>query len=109
MSAAISDAPTDPSVGRRRRTMPDAWRMIRPYWVSDDRWPGLGLLLVVVSLTLGVVYLSVILNRWNNDFFSAMQEKNAAAVRRQLVQASWRVGALLRLGVVRPLFRASRQ
>src|SRR5258708_21059064 len=92
MSAALSDAPTDPSVGRLRRTIPDAWRMIRPYWVSEDRWPGLGLLLVVVSLTLGMVYLSVLLNRWNNDFFSALQEKNAAAFRRQLGQVGCLVG-----------------
>src|SRR6266404_3699714 len=99
MSAALSDAPTDPSVGRLRRTIPDAWRMIRPYWVSEDRWPGLGLLLVVVSLTLGMVYLSVLLNRWNNDFFSALQEKNAAAFRRQLVQVGWLVGAFIVLAV----------
>jgi vitamin B12/bleomycin/antimicrobial peptide transport system ATP-binding/permease protein len=99
MSAALSEAPTDPSVGRLRRTIPDAWRMIRPYWVSEDRWPGLGLLLVVVSLTLGMVYLSVLLNRWNNDFFSALQEKNAAAFRRQLVQVGWLVGAFIVLAV----------
>ena len=84
MSAALSEGPIDPSVGRLRRTIPDAWRMIRPYWLSEDRWPALGLLLVVVSLTLAMVYLSVLLNRWNNDFFSALQEKNAVAFRRQL-------------------------
>ena len=73
--------------------------MIRPYWVSEDRWPGLGLLLVVVSLTLGMVYLSVLLNRWNNDFFSALQEKNAAAFRRQLLQVGWLVGVFILLAV----------
>ncbi|HWN14729.1 MAG TPA: ABC transporter ATP-binding protein/permease, partial [Candidatus Dormibacteraeota bacterium] len=78
---------------------PDAWRMIRPYWVSEDRWPALGLLLVVVSLTLGMVYLSVLLNRWNNDFFSALQEKNAVAFRRQLLQVGWLVGAFIVLAV----------
>jgi len=73
--------------------------MIRPYWVSEDRWPALGLLLVVVSLTLGMVYLSVLLNRWNNDFFSALQEKNAVAFRRQLLQVGWLVGAFIVLAV----------
>jgi len=99
MSAALSDGPADPSVGRLRRTIPDAWRIIRPYWFSDDRWPGLGLLLVVVTLTLGMVYLSVLLNRWNNDFFTALQEKNAVAFRRQLVQVGWLVGAFIVLAV----------
>src|SRR6202047_2694557 len=99
MSAALSDAPTDPSVCLLRRTLPDAWRIIRPYWVSEDRWPGLGLLLVIVSLTLGMVYLSVLLNRWNNDFFSALQEKNSQMFRRQLAQVAWLVGAFIVLAV----------
>ncbi|HKA63316.1 MAG TPA: ABC transporter ATP-binding protein/permease [Methylomirabilota bacterium] len=73
--------------------------MIRPYWLSEDRWPGLGLLVVVVMLTLGMVYLSVLLNRWNNDFFNALQDKNAAAFRRQLVQVAWLVGAFIILAV----------
>jgi putative ATP-binding cassette transporter len=73
--------------------------MIRPYWLSDDRWPALGLLLVVVTLTLGMVYLSVLLNRWNNDFFSALQDKNAVAFRRQLLQVTWLVGAFILLAV----------
>ena len=54
---------------------------------------------VVVSLTLGMVYLSVLLNRWNNDFFSALQEKNAEAFRRQLLQVGWLVGASIVLAV----------
>src|SRR5438093_10024459 len=86
------DSPEGPAVGRLRQTLPDAWRMIRPYWFSEDRWPARGLLFVVVALTLGMVYLSVLLNQWNNDFFSALQEKNATAFRRQLVQVVWLVG-----------------
>src|SRR5260370_24843082 len=103
MSAALSDGPADPSVGRLRRTIPDAWRIIRPYWFSDDRWPGLGLLLVVVTLTLGMVYLSVLLNRSNNDFFTALHEKNAVAFRRQLIPLGWLVPASILLAVY-PLY-----
>jgi putative ATP-binding cassette transporter len=46
-----------------------------------------------------MVYLSVLLNRWNNDFFSALQEKNAVAFRRQLLQVGWLVGAFIVLAV----------
>jgi putative ATP-binding cassette transporter len=73
--------------------------MIRPYWFSEDRWPARGLLLVVVALTLGMVYLSVLLNQWNNDFFSALQEKNATMFRQQLVRVGWLVGAFIVLAV----------
>src|ERR1700730_16860463 len=85
----------DPAVGRLRETLPDAWRMIRPYWFSEDRWLARGLLLVVVALTLGMVYLSVLLNQWNNAFFSALQEKNATMFRQQLVRVAWLVGVFI--------------
>src|SRR3989442_1462461 len=93
------DGPADPAVGRLRRTLPDAWRMIRPYWFSEDRWPARGLMLMVVGLTLGMVYLSVLLNQWNNAFFSALQEKNTTMFRQQLVQVSWLVGVFIVLAV----------
>ncbi len=73
--------------------------MIRPFWVSEDRWPALGLLLVVILLTLGMVYLSVLLNRWNNDFFNALQEKNSQLFRQQLLRVAWLVGAFIVLAV----------
>ena len=49
--------------------------MIRPYWYSEDRWAAWGLLLAVVLLTLGMVYINVLFNQWNNAFFSALQER----------------------------------
>ncbi len=97
--SSTPDRPEGPAVGRLRQTLPDAWRMIRPYWFSEDRWPARALLLVVVALTLGMVYLSVLLNQWNNDFFSALQEKNSAMFRQQLVRVVWLVGAFIVLAV----------
>jgi putative ATP-binding cassette transporter len=73
--------------------------MIRPYWFSEDRWPALRLLLVVVTLTLGMVYLNVLLNRWNNDFFSALQERDAAMFRQQLLRVVWLVAVFIALAV----------
>src|SRR6266699_2279683 len=92
-------SPEGPAVGRLRHTLPDAWRMIRPYWFSEDRWPARGLLLVVVALTLGMVYLSVLLNQWNNDFFNALQERNSTMFRQQLVRVCWLVGVFIVLAV----------
>src|SRR6266403_3774322 len=93
------DGRADPVVGRLRQILPDAWKMIRPYWFSEDRWPARGLLLVVVALTLGMVYLSVLLNQWNNDFFSALQAKNSVMFREQLVRVGWLVGVFIVLAV----------
>ena len=73
--------------------------MIRPYWFSDDRWVARGLLVAVVALTLGMVYLTVLLNQWNNAFYSALQDKNMVAFRLQLFRVTWLIGIYIVLAV----------
>ena len=73
--------------------------MIRPYWFSEDRWAGRALLLAVVLLSLGMVYISVLFNQWNNAFFSALQDKNQAAFLGQLVRVSWLLAVFILLAV----------
>ena len=73
--------------------------MIRPYWFSEDRWAAWGLLLAVVLLTLGTVYLTVLLNQWNNTFYSALQDKDLAAFRHQLFRVTWLIGIFIVLAV----------
>ncbi len=52
------------------------WALIRPYWFSEDRWSGRGLLLLVIALTLASVYITVLLAEWNRLFFNALQSKD---------------------------------
>ncbi len=66
--------------------------MAAPYWRSEDRWAARGLLAVVVALNLGIVYLNVLLNQWNNGFYNALQDKNYAVFVHQLVRFSWLAG-----------------
>jgi vitamin B12/bleomycin/antimicrobial peptide transport system ATP-binding/permease protein len=54
------------------------WALARPYWFSEQRARGLGLLAAVIGLSLGLVYLNVQFNTWYNDFYNVMQEKRAA-------------------------------
>src|SRR3990172_11313412 len=51
------------------------WVLARPYWVSEQRAKGLGLLAAVVGLSLGLVWINVQLNAWYNDFYNSIQEK----------------------------------
>jgi putative ATP-binding cassette transporter len=55
-----------------------------PYWRGDDRWRGLGLLAVIVSLNLGMVGLNVLLNLWRAAFYNAIQNKDLPAFWHQL-------------------------
>ena len=72
-----------------RELLRDAWRIARPYWFSDERWAGRGLLALVIALTLGLVYINVLLNRWNNTFYNALQDKNYAVFIQQVVRFCW--------------------
>src|SRR5271165_4006214 len=51
-----------------------AWDLSWPYWKSEEKWPAIGLLAAVVALNLFSVWLNVRFNRWNNDFYNALQE-----------------------------------
>jgi vitamin B12/bleomycin/antimicrobial peptide transport system ATP-binding/permease protein len=73
--------------------------MIRPYWFSEDRWPARGLLLAVVALTLGMVYINVLFNQWNNAFFNALQDKNHTAFLDQLIRVAWLVAVFILFAV----------
>jgi putative ATP-binding cassette transporter len=95
-----SPSPTEGSTTTRlRRLFPTAWNMIRPYWSSEDRWAAWGLLVVVVVLTLAMVHMSVLINRWNNAFYTALQEKNNTAFFQQLIGLSWLIGLTILFAV----------
>ena len=52
-----------------------AWRLMSSYWHSQEKWKARGLLAGVIALTLGQVYMLVLLNGWNNDFYNALQQR----------------------------------
>jgi putative ATP-binding cassette transporter len=69
----------------RRATVRDAWRIARPYWLSEEKWSAWSLLLAVIALNFGNVYISVRINEWNSAFYDALQTFNGAEFFRQLV------------------------
>lgn len=73
----------------------DAWTLVRPYWFSEDRWPGRGLLLVVVVLNLFIVYINVLLSKWYNLFYNSLQDKDFAAFGSLLLRFSWLAGLFI--------------
>jgi putative ATP-binding cassette transporter len=52
--------------------------------VSEQRRKGLALLATVVGLALGLVWLEVQFNYWNNDFYNTFEKKDQAEFFRQL-------------------------
>jgi len=54
----------------------DTWRLIKPYWKSEERFIAWLLLAAVIILTLAMVYMNVLFNDWYNSFYNALQEKD---------------------------------
>ena len=46
----------------------DFWALFKPYWFSEDRLIARLLLLSIIALTLGMVYMNVRINEWQNLF-----------------------------------------
>lgn len=43
------DVPSLPQASLQRIALRRIWALLRPYWYSEDRWPGRGLLALVLS------------------------------------------------------------
>jgi putative ATP-binding cassette transporter len=54
----------------------DAWKLAKPYFNSEERWSARVLLLSIIALNLLMVGMDVVLNFWNNAFYTSLQEKD---------------------------------
>jgi putative ATP-binding cassette transporter len=59
-----------------RSTLATVWRIAVPYFNSDDKWAGRGLLATVIFIELAMVGNDVLLNQWRARFYNALQEKD---------------------------------
>lgn len=57
------------------------WQLASPYWRSEERGGAWTLLIAIVAMTLGLVFLDVLFNDWNREFYNALEQKNAADFR----------------------------
>src|SRR5260221_1831764 len=69
---------------QKSRFLTAVWALARPYWVSEQRAKGLGMLVAVIGLSLGLVYLEVQFTHWNRNFCNALEAKNQSEFFRQL-------------------------
>ncbi|MCG2627913.1 ABC transporter ATP-binding protein/permease [Bradyrhizobium sp. WYCCWR 13023] len=61
-----------------RATLAIVWRIAIPYFRSEDRWAGRGLLAAVIAMELALVAINVLVSQWQNRFFTAIQEYDLA-------------------------------
>ncbi|GAB2876647.1 ABC transporter ATP-binding protein/permease [Paraburkholderia jirisanensis] len=82
-----------------------AWGLIKPYWVSEDKWRAWGLLAIVVAMNMTMVAANVWFNRWQGIFFDAIQQYNYPVFKNSLLQFTVIALALILLGSYRTYFR----
>jgi vitamin B12/bleomycin/antimicrobial peptide transport system ATP-binding/permease protein len=59
-----------------RSTLATVWRIAAPYFNSEDKWAGRGLLAAVIAIELTLVGNAVLINLWRARFYNALQDKN---------------------------------
>lgn len=86
---------------RERTDWRAVWILIKPYWNSEEKWTARGLLASVVALALGLVYLDVLFNEWNRDFYNALENRDFAVFKEQL----WRFSYLAFIYIAVAIYR----
>ncbi|MBV4551655.1 ABC transporter ATP-binding protein/permease [Pseudomonas sp. SWRI102] len=55
------------------QTLRNFWRLARPFWASEEKYPALLLLCATVLMTLCMVGINILTNFWNLHFYNALQ------------------------------------
>jgi vitamin B12/bleomycin/antimicrobial peptide transport system ATP-binding/permease protein len=84
-------------MARHFTTLAVIWRLAYPYFWSQDRWRGRALLASVIAIELATIFINVLINQWNNDFYNSIQERNWEVFVWQLEYFSLLAGAFVLL------------
>jgi putative ATP-binding cassette transporter len=72
-------------VNNIRSTLATVWRIAVPYFNSEDKWAGRGLLAAVIAIELALVGNDVLINLWRARFYNALQDKDWDAFVREML------------------------
>ncbi len=67
----------------------DWWRLVIPYFKSEEWLIAIGLLIGAIALTFAGVGLEVMFNEWNRRFYDSIQNKNEVVFWREIIFFSW--------------------
>ena len=82
-----------------RQFFKDVWYLTKSYWQSEEKKKAFWLLTCIIALTLGIVFMLVQLNTWNNSFYSALQNYDAEKISSELIHFSWLAAIYIILAV----------
>jgi putative ATP-binding cassette transporter len=81
----------------------DWWRLVVPYFKSEE-WPiAIALLIGAIALTFGGVGLEVLFNEWNRRFYDSIQNKDEATFWTEIITFSWLAALYIAVFVARAI------
>jgi putative ATP-binding cassette transporter len=81
----------------------DWWRLVIPYFKSEE-WPiAITLLVGAIALTFAGVGLEVLFNDWNRRFYDSIQNKNEAVFWKEIIFFSWLAALYIMVFVARAI------
>jgi putative ATP-binding cassette transporter len=98
MSSNTAPSPTS-TWSKGRAQLRHVWALSWPYFASEEKWQGRGLLAAIVALNLGLVYMAVLFNDWNKLFYDSLQDKNQEVFWTQLGRFSYLAFAFIVIAV----------
>jgi putative ATP-binding cassette transporter len=75
-----------------------------PFFLSDQRWRALSMLVAIIAFNLGSVYMSVVFNDWYRVFYDALQAKNEPSFWQLLIRFSWLAAIAIVIGLCQYFF-----
>jgi putative ATP-binding cassette transporter len=82
------------------QSIKDCWYLAKPYWTSEDKWRAIGLVSVVIALNLLSVYMSVLFNKWYNEFYDSIQQFHKAEFYKLLIRFTYYAFIAITISVV---------
>jgi len=99
MNPSNTPTPSPSAWHSGRAQLRRVWALSWPYFESEEKWQGRGLLAAIVALNLGLVYMAVLFNDWNKLFYDALQDKNQEVFWTQLGRFSYLAFAFIVIAV----------
>ena len=81
----------------------DWWRLVSPYFRSEERWIAWSLLIGAIVLTLSAVAVDVAYNEWSRRFFDTFQNKDEPGFWREMINFSWIAALTIAFAIARGL------
>jgi putative ATP-binding cassette transporter len=100
-ATAASAAAASTSHPAPRHFRRDLWRLVRPFFASEERGRAWLLLGVVVVLALAMVFMEVQFNAWNGRFYNALETKDT----KQFLPLMGQFGGLAAVYIAMAIYR----